>query len=202
MCPLCECLPLASFPSTPVPNSTLQHCYTTYIMLISWSRGRSGQLQKWAFSLSKWVQHTHRAPHSPPECWISSKCQWFRYNIKYLAFRWGIGGFELDGELSETGRVGFSRGQPSPSIECVVSASVFEALVEVCEAQTACVCSFMCLVHWLGLRKHSEVGTSFHPAKQRYPTPIWSVYPRITLKNGRAPQPCVAFENRASVCNF
>jgi hypothetical protein len=99
MCPLCECLPLASFPSTPVPNSTLQHCYTTYIMLISWSRGRSGQLQKWAFSLSKWVQNTHRAPHSPPECWISSKCQWFSYSIKYLAFRWGIGEFELGGKL-------------------------------------------------------------------------------------------------------
>ena len=34
LCPLCECLPLAGFPSTPVPNSTLQHCYTTFIMPI------------------------------------------------------------------------------------------------------------------------------------------------------------------------
>ena len=65
-------------------------------MLISWSRGRSGQLQKCTFSLPKWVQSTHRAPHSPPECRISSKYQCFRYSIKYLAFRWGIGGFELN----------------------------------------------------------------------------------------------------------
>ena len=34
-CPLRECLPLACFPSTPAPNSTLQHCYTTFIMLLS-----------------------------------------------------------------------------------------------------------------------------------------------------------------------
>jgi hypothetical protein len=97
LCPLCVCLPLASFPSTPAPNSTMQHCYTTFIMLISWSRGRLGQLQKCTFSLPKWVQNTHRAPHSPPECRISSKRQWFRYNIKHLAFRWGIGGFGSGG---------------------------------------------------------------------------------------------------------
>jgi hypothetical protein len=48
-------------------------------MLISWSRGRSVQVQKCTFSLPKWVQHTHRAPHSPQECQISSECQWFRY---------------------------------------------------------------------------------------------------------------------------
>ena len=35
LCPLCECLPLAGVPSNPAPNSTLQHCYTTFIMLIS-----------------------------------------------------------------------------------------------------------------------------------------------------------------------
>ena len=80
-------------------------------MLISWSTCRSGQ-PKSTFFLPKWVQNTQRAPQNPPECQISSKCQWFRYNIKYLAFRWGIWGFELGGELSETGRVGFSRGQP------------------------------------------------------------------------------------------
>ena len=27
LCPLCECLLLAGIPSTPAPNSTLQHCY-------------------------------------------------------------------------------------------------------------------------------------------------------------------------------
>ena len=76
---------------------------------MSWSRG---QLQKCTFSLPKWVQNTHWAPHSPPECWISSTCQWFRYNIKYLAFRWGIQGFKLSGKL--IGRVwgGFARGRP------------------------------------------------------------------------------------------
>ena len=36
------------------------------------------------FSPPKRVQNTHRAPHSPPECRVSSKCQWFRYNIKIL----------------------------------------------------------------------------------------------------------------------
>jgi len=71
-------------------------------MLVSWSRSRSRQLQKCTFSLPKWVQNTHWAPHSPPECRISSKCQWFRYNIKCLAFRWGIGGFELGGKLIGT----------------------------------------------------------------------------------------------------
>ena len=35
------------------------------------------------------------APRSPQECRISSKCHWFRYNSKYLAFRWGTRGFEL-----------------------------------------------------------------------------------------------------------
>ena len=35
LCPLCECLPLAGVPSTPAPNLTLQHCYITFIMLIS-----------------------------------------------------------------------------------------------------------------------------------------------------------------------
>jgi len=71
-------------------------------MLISWSRGRSGQLQNCTFSLPTWVQNTHRAPHSPPECWIFSKCQWFGYNIKYIAFRWGIGGFGLGEQLIGT----------------------------------------------------------------------------------------------------
>jgi hypothetical protein len=113
LCPLCECLPLAGIPSTPAPNFILQHCYTTIIMLISWSRGRSGQLQKCTFYLSKWVQITHRAPHSLPECLNFQQMSRFRYNIKYLAFRWGIRGFELGGELSETGRVGFSQGRPA-----------------------------------------------------------------------------------------
>jgi hypothetical protein len=36
-CPLCECLPLAGIPSTPAPISTLQYCYVTYIMLISYN---------------------------------------------------------------------------------------------------------------------------------------------------------------------
>jgi len=93
------CLPLAGVPSTPSPNLTLQHCYITFIMLISWSRGQSGQFQKCIFSQPKWVQTTHRVPQNPPECQISSKCQRFVYNIKYLALRWGIGGFELGGEL-------------------------------------------------------------------------------------------------------
>jgi len=110
--PLCECLPLASIPSTPAPNSTLHHCYITFIMLLSWSRGRLGQVQKCTFSLPKCVQNTQQVPQNPPECQISIKCQWFRSNIKYLAFRWGIVGFKLGIELSETGRVGFSRGRP------------------------------------------------------------------------------------------
>jgi hypothetical protein len=84
-------------------------------MLISWDRGRSGQLQKCTFSLPKWVQNTQRAPQNPPECQFSSKCQWFRYSIKYLAFRWGIGCFELGVELSGTGRVGFSWERPIAS---------------------------------------------------------------------------------------
>jgi len=96
--------------STPAPDSTLQHCYITFIMLISWDRGRSGQLHKCTFSLPNWVQNTQWAPQNPTECQISSKCQWFRYSIKYLAFGWGIEGFELGGELSETGRVGFLTG--------------------------------------------------------------------------------------------
>ena len=114
---MCECLPLASVPSIPAPNLTLQHWYITFIMLISWRRGRSGQLQTCTFSLPKWVQNTQQAPQNPPECQISSKCQWFRYNIKYIAFRWGIGGFELGGEVSETGWVGCSRGR---SLDCWV----------------------------------------------------------------------------------
>jgi len=40
-------------------------------------------------------------PTEPPECQVSSKCQWLRCNIKYLAFRWGIGGFKLNGELKD-----------------------------------------------------------------------------------------------------
>jgi len=55
-------------------------------------------------------KNTHQAPQNPTECWISSKCQWFRYNIKYHAFRWGVGGFELGGELNETGWGGVFMG--------------------------------------------------------------------------------------------
>ena len=61
------------------------------------------QVQKCNFPLPKWVQNTHRAPQNPPECQISSKCQCFICNIKYLALRRGVGGFELGGELSEIG---------------------------------------------------------------------------------------------------
>jgi len=77
----------------------------TFIVLISWSRGRSGQVQKCTFSLPKWVQIImHRAPHSPPECKILSKCQWSRYNIKYLAFRWGKGALNwVDSLLAQFG---------------------------------------------------------------------------------------------------
>jgi hypothetical protein len=87
-------------------------CYITFIMLIFWSRGRSRQPQKYTFSLPKWVENTQRAPQNPPECQISSKSKWLRHNIEYLAFRWGIGGFELGGELSETGWVDCSGGRP------------------------------------------------------------------------------------------
>ena len=66
LCPLCECLPLAGIPSTPAPNSTLQHCYIKFIMLISWSRGRSGQVQKCIFSLPKWVKICSK-PHRTPQ---------------------------------------------------------------------------------------------------------------------------------------
>ena len=40
-------------------------------------------------------------PHTAPR--ISSFCQSLWYTIKYLAFRWGIEGLELGGELSEIG---------------------------------------------------------------------------------------------------
>jgi len=64
-------------------------------MLISWSRGWSVQVQKCTFFLPKWVHTMHRAPHSPPGYQFPEKCQWFRYTIKYLAFKWGRRGFGL-----------------------------------------------------------------------------------------------------------
>jgi hypothetical protein len=51
--PLCECLPLAGIPSTSATNSTLQHYFMSSILLMSWSRGRWGQLHKCTFSLPK-----------------------------------------------------------------------------------------------------------------------------------------------------
>jgi hypothetical protein len=66
LCPLCECLPLAGFPSIPAPNSTLQHCYTTFIMLISWSRGWSGQLQKCTFPCQSGCK-LRTGPHTAPQ---------------------------------------------------------------------------------------------------------------------------------------
>jgi len=120
-------------------------------MLISWSRGQSGQPQKCTFPLPKWVQNTQRAPQNPPECQISSKCQWFRYNTKYLAFRWGIGGFKLGGELNGTGRVGFSRGRLCPCV-CVchfVCMCVFCvcACAQICKRMCVCVCVHCACMH-------------------------------------------------------
>jgi hypothetical protein len=65
-CPLCECLPFADIPSTPAPNSTLQHCYIAFIMLISWSRGRLGQLQKYTFPCQSGCK-IRTGPHRPPQ---------------------------------------------------------------------------------------------------------------------------------------
>jgi len=130
-CFLCECLLLAIIPSTPVPNSTLQHCYMTFVMLISWSRGRSGQVQKCTFSLPNRVQSMHRAPHSPPECRISRKCQWFRYNIKYLALQmryrglW-IGWIAYWHSLGVPSRPGDDRG----GSKNYQKASIFEVIVD------------------------------------------------------------------------
>ena len=90
-------------------TALLYNIYNAYIL----KQRSMGQLQKCTFYLSKWVQITHRAPHSLPECLNFQQMSRFRYNIKYLAFRWGIRGFELGGELSETGRVGFSQGRPA-----------------------------------------------------------------------------------------
>jgi hypothetical protein len=79
-------------------------------MLIPEAEVDRGKIQKCIFSLPKWVQNTHPALRNPPECQISSKCQWFRYNIKYVTFRLGIGCLELGGELSETGWGGLLMG--------------------------------------------------------------------------------------------
>jgi len=76
----------------------LYNIYNAYILKQRLIRATS----EMHFSLPKWVQITHRAPHSPPECRNSRKCQWFRYNIKYLAFRWGKGGVELGEQLIGT----------------------------------------------------------------------------------------------------
>jgi len=69
---------------------------------MSWSRGRSVQVQKCTLSLSMWVQNTLRAPHSPPECQMYTECQRFKYEINHFAFRWGRRCFDLGEQLVGT----------------------------------------------------------------------------------------------------
>jgi hypothetical protein len=99
----------------PVPLPQIWHCSNAIYhlqCLYPEAEVNQGNFRNAPFPCQQWVQNTQRAPQNPPECQIFSKCQWYRCSIKYLAFRWGIGGFELGEELRETGRVGFSRGRP------------------------------------------------------------------------------------------
>jgi hypothetical protein len=81
-------------------------------MLTSWCTGRSGQLQKCTFSLfpAKVGANYAPGPTEPPR--MPNFQQMSIFKISCLAFGWGIGGFELGGELSEIGWGGCSWGQP------------------------------------------------------------------------------------------
>ena len=91
-------VPFTGFPSTPAPNTTLLHCYDIYnaSILKQMLIGVSSEMHLFP---AKVGAKSHRAPHSPPECQIHSKCQWLRHEIEYLAFRWGTGGFGLTEKL-------------------------------------------------------------------------------------------------------
>ena len=133
-------------PAFPVPLPQIWHCsiviiYNAYI-LKQRSIGATSEMHLFPAKVgAKYAV----GPTEPLRSKISSKCQWFQYNIKYLAFRWGTGGFELGGELSGTGRVGVSRGRPpAPLFNLLKCCAPIGGDWRWC-AGDACVCVCVCV---------------------------------------------------------